>query len=211
MKDKKVPVYKAAAARPGSVALPEGLVSKINLPLLAQAVHVYQHRLHPGKTVRKGRSDVAGSRRKIYRQKGTGRARHGASSAPLFVGGGKAHPPKGLKRVRTLPKKMKERALRVALRVKLQDEKVVVADRIKTIKKTKDAQKLVDNIVSGQKLGKRGKIALFLAEDNEKKYQFFKNIKRLETHPFRNINAYLVYTGGLVVLDRESIIKPKKS
>jgi len=91
-----------------------------NLPLLAQAIRIYQANSHQGGSRVKTRGEVAGSTRKIYRQKGTGRARHGARKAPLFVGGGVAHGPTGLRPARlVLPKQMRRAALASVLALKL--------------------------------------------------------------------------------------------
>ena len=78
-----------------SITLPKEIFdAKINNPLMAQAVRVYLANQRRGTLKTKSRGEVAISTRKIYRQKGTGRARHGAASAPIFVGGGIAFGPK---------------------------------------------------------------------------------------------------------------------
>src|SRR3972149_4980450 len=73
----------------GSITLPQALNNaKINRQLMAQAVRVYLANQRVGNASTKTRGEVEGSTRKIYKQKGTGRARHGAIRAPIFVGGG---------------------------------------------------------------------------------------------------------------------------
>lgn len=88
----------------------------MNPSLLAQALHVYRtnERQRPAKVLTRG--DVYGSRRKLWKQKGTGRARHGDRFAPQFVGGGVAHGPTGHENFhRTMSQTMRRAALFVAL------------------------------------------------------------------------------------------------
>src|SRR3989344_3759198 len=132
----KLDVYSAKGIKKGYANLPERFVEKENLPLLAQAIRVYEARLHPGLAKVKTRGEVIASTRKIYRQKGTGGARHGAKSAPIFVGGGVTHGPKGLKRILTLPAKMRKKALGTALSLKAKEEKVFVIDGVSGFKKS---------------------------------------------------------------------------
>src|SRR3990167_9301765 len=107
----KLTIYSAKGIRKGSTNLPNNFVEKINLPLMAQAVRVYEDRQHPGLAKAKTRGEVTASTRKIYRQKGTGGARHGAISAPIFRGGGIAFGPKPRNFELKLSKQMKKKAL----------------------------------------------------------------------------------------------------
>ncbi len=72
----------------GKLTLPQAFSATVNKQLLAQAVRVYLANQREGSAHTKTRGEVEGSTRKVYRQKGTGRARHGAVRAPIFVGGG---------------------------------------------------------------------------------------------------------------------------
>jgi large subunit ribosomal protein L4 len=76
----------------------------------------------------KSRSEVIRTKSKWYRQKGTGRARHGSRNAPIFVGGGVAHGPKPRQYTKKMPRKMRHLALRSALSVKAAEEHIVVLD-----------------------------------------------------------------------------------
>src|SRR3990167_8071260 len=103
--------------------------------LLAQAIKVYLTNQRQGTKHAKTRGEVAGSGKKIWRQKGTGKARHGDRQAPLFVGGGIAHGPKGNENYKlNLPDKMKRLALRIVLTDKLKDERIVLVKSLKTVK-----------------------------------------------------------------------------
>jgi large subunit ribosomal protein L4 len=76
----------------------------------------------------KSRGEVNRSKAKWYRQKGTGRARHGSRKAPIFVGGGIAHGPKPGNYIQNMPRKMRHLALRSALSIKAAEEHIVVVD-----------------------------------------------------------------------------------
>lgn len=78
----------------------------------------------------KSRGEVVRSKSKWYRQKGTGRARHGSRNAPIFVGGGVAHGPKPRHYTKKMPRKMRRLALRSALSVKAAEEHIIVLDAI---------------------------------------------------------------------------------
>lgn len=78
----------------------------------------------------KERAAVAGSSKKIYKQKGTGRARHGSIRAPLFVGGGRAHPPKPQDFSYRPPRRVRVGALRSALSLLVKEGRLIVVDAI---------------------------------------------------------------------------------
>ena len=111
--------------------LPKELNFKPNMGLLAQARHILNDSVHPRLARAKTRSEVALSHKKIYKQKGTGGARHGAKSAHIFVGGGVVHGPTGEKRKLNLPTKMKKVALKIALINKFKAGKAGRNNRIK--------------------------------------------------------------------------------
>src|SRR5580698_6287658 len=83
-----------------------------------------------GNQCAKNRSAVSGSTKKLYKQKGTGRARHGSIRAPLFVGGGKAHPPRPRDWAYEPPRQVRASALRSALSKLHKEGRLVVVDRI---------------------------------------------------------------------------------
>lgn len=111
--------------------------------LLAQAIHVYQENSHRGVSKTKTRGEINATKKKVYKQKGTGNARHGAKSAPLYVGGGVAFGPTGIKSApMSLNQKMKVKALIGMLTVYQKESRLALLDS-STIKdlSTKSAQK----------------------------------------------------------------------
>ncbi len=101
-----------------------------NGPVMHQALvrQLANRRLGTHKT--KSRSEVVRTKSKWYRQKGTGRARHGSRNAPIFVGGGVAHGPQPRSYNKKMPRKMRRLALRSALSVKAAEEHIIVLDSI---------------------------------------------------------------------------------
>lgn len=191
-----IPLYNTKTKKPGTLKLPHGFADYFNQVLLDQAIHVYRDRSHNKPAKVKGRSDVILSKRKAWRQKGTGRARHGARSAPLFVGGGKAHRPTGVKKVLTLPKKIKSKALQSAMTMKLKNKKIVAIEGVQTIKKTKKAAELLAKIAEGNKFT----IVLSVKSNAAKRY--FRNIKNVRAiYFYESLSAYEIYLGGTIVLD----------
>jgi large subunit ribosomal protein L4 len=139
-----VPVYNMKGSQVGTIAVSEQeLGGEVNASLLKQAYVRYHANQRQGSARTKNRHEVEGSTRKIYKQKGTGNARHGDRKANLFKGGGHTH---AKKRTREdfrldMPKKMRRKANRNALLAKLIDNEVRVIDRLEfATPKTKDFQ-----------------------------------------------------------------------
>lgn len=207
----KLDVYSVKGTKKAQQALPKNFQEKPNLALLAQALRVYEDRRHGGLSKTKTRGEIRSSKRKIWRQKGTGRARHGARSAPIFVGGGKAHGPKGIKRTLSLPKKMRQKALKVALTLKAENNKVVFVEGVSTIEKTKEAVSLINKITGkGKVLKGNGTVTFVLSEKNAKKKLALRNIKYVNVVLYNDLNAYRVYYGGTLIVDKEALGEDKK-
>ena len=94
--------------------------------LLHEVVVAQRAARRAGSASTKGRSEVRGSTRKLYRQKGTGRARHGSIRAPIYVGGGVVFGPKPRKYDKHTPKKVRRSALRSALSLRVGENKLLV-------------------------------------------------------------------------------------
>jgi large subunit ribosomal protein L4 len=129
----QIPVYDIKGKEVDSWKVEDKSFGAANAAILAQAVRIYVSNSHQKTSRVKTRGEVQGSTRKIYRQKGTGNARHGAKYAPIFVGGGIAHGPKGVRPENmVLPKAMRRRALAAAMQVKLADKAISGLSGVKT-------------------------------------------------------------------------------
>lgn len=160
----KVPVVNMAGAEVGTIELPAAIFEQtINRDLMHQALVRQMANARRGTHKTQTRAEVSRTTAKWYRQKGTGRARHGSRKAPIFVGGGVAHGPKPRSYEKDMPRKMRRGALRSALSVKAQSGDIVVLDLLEMEKpKTKEMAQVVSNVTSGN-----NSALVLLAERNE--------------------------------------------
>ncbi len=145
-----VPVINMQGAEVGKLTIDDqSLGGTINAALIKQAYVRYHANLRQGSARTKNRREVEGSTRKIYKQKGTGNARHGDRKANLFKGGGHGHSKKRTREDYRLdmPKKMRRKANRNALLAKLVDQEVRVIDAIRFAEpKTREFRGFLDAI-----------------------------------------------------------------
>ncbi len=138
----------------GEVELADAVFgAEVNEALLYEAVRHYQAGLRSGTADTKTRSEVAGSGKKLWKQKGTGRARVGSVRSPIWRHGGTVHGPTPHSHAYKLPKKMQLGALRSALSGKLRDgELKVVSDFAFTDHKTKNARAALGKLEATRKV-----------------------------------------------------------
>jgi large subunit ribosomal protein L4 len=201
----KLTTYSSKGVKKTAVEMPKDMKEKVNMALLAQAVRVYENKLHPGLSKVKSRGEVNLSKRKIYRQKGTGGARHGAKSAPIFVGGGVTHGPKGVKRKLSMPAVMRKKALNVALNIKAKEGELFVVDGLSTIKKTKEVNDMLTKIIDKEKtLKKNIRFTIALSRKNKDTSLYIRNLYNAKVENFKDLNAYKVFFGGVLLLDKDA-------
>src|SRR5260221_565751 len=188
-----------------TVILPKEWETKMNKALLAQAIRVYIDRLHIGEAYTKGRGEINRTTKKWYKQKGTGGARHGARSAPIFVGGGVAHGPKGVSRTLTLSTQMKRKATAIAMTQAVKETRVIAGDL--NFAKTKETQNFLDKVMEK----KNKKITFVLKKENIKFARNIRNIKNAREINFMDLNVHDVFFGGKIVLDKSIFAKEKKT
>lgn len=186
-----IPVYNTAGQEVSSVDLPATVFeAKINRDLMHQALVRQMANARQGTHKAKGRSEVNRSSAKIYRQKGTGRARHGSRRAPIFVGGGVAHGPQPRDYSKKMPRKMRRAALRSALSVKAGNGDIVVLDDIQLeVPKTKEILGIIERLVN------KNSALLLLAERNENVEKSARNLPEVKTlrASYLNIRDILGY------------------
>lgn len=186
------------------ISLPEEIfAAKINKVLIAQAVRVYLANQRQGTASTKTRGEVEGSTRKIYRQKGTGRARHGSIRAPIFVHGGIVGGPKPRDYSLHLPQKMKRRALFSALTDKLNNRGIKILKGLEKIEpKTKNFVNLID------KLGlthKKKKILVITASENENLKRASRNVEGVSITAAKRLNTHDVLNNRELLFMKEAI------
>lgn len=200
----KVNVLATNGKKVGTIKLPKEIFgARINEDLIAQAVRVYLANQRKARAKTKRRGEVVGSRRKIWRQKGTGRARHGDRYAPIFVGGGVAHGPTGRENWKLkLSKKMRRKALFSALTSKLKDGEVIVVTGLEKVKpKTKEMVGVL------QKLTQKGKLTIVLPKRTENIIRAARNIKGVNLAQASLLNTYEVLNGGTLIFTKGSVDK----
>lgn len=200
-----VPVYSLLGKlEAGTMDLPAELFgAKVNKALLSQALRVYLNNQKGHFSNTKTRGQVEGSTRKIYAQKGTGRARHGGIRAPIFVGGGIALGPTTRKTQMDLPKKIKKAALISALSSKNADQGILgVSGFEKAVGKTKEMAKLITKIKNDDK---RGQILIVTDKTIEMVNRSLRNIQGVDVMTATDINAYEVIAHRSLILTREAV------
>lgn len=202
----KIKVFTSAKSdKKVEISLPKELLAeKVNNSLLKQAYRVYEAKSHTGSHKTQTRAEVDRTKAKWFKQKGTGRARHGARSAPIFVGGGKAHGPKGVKRSLFLPNKLKAKALQSALMIKIKENKVFAVSDISKIQKTKDFAQLINSV---SKEVKFSKALIVLNSKNLNKKMYMKNVENVDYVEYKLLNAFNVLKYSIILFDTDNFEK----
>jgi large subunit ribosomal protein L4 len=145
----KVDVVNMQGEKVSTTELPAAIFEvRVKADLMHQAFERQMANARAGTHATKTRSDVRGGGRKPWRQKGTGRARHGSIRSPIWVGGGKVHTPHPRDYSKRMPKKMRRAALRSALSVKAAAAGIVVLDELRLDQiKTKEVASMLNRLV----------------------------------------------------------------
>lgn len=189
-------IYNQKGTEAGSIKLPEKVfAAKWRADLVHQVVEGMKSNKRAGTADTKGRGEVSGGGKKPWKQKGTGRARHGSNRSPIWVGGGVTHGPLAEKNYkRKISKKMRAQALFSVLSKKFKDNEIIFVDSLATSKiKTKDAVIVVKNLAkaSGFKAiaeSKKPRVLTALSNRNENAEKSFRNLPQLEIVFVKNLN-----------------------
>jgi large subunit ribosomal protein L4 len=161
----------------GEIELPDDVFgARVSKPLMHQALVRQQANARLGTHSTLTRGEVRGSTRKIYRQKGTGRARHGSVKVNLWPGGGVVHGPKPKSYRKKMPRKMRRAAYRSALTAKAQEGQIVVLDALEM-----GAPKTRDMIDILQRLDLEGSVLIVLPDKNENVERSARNLPDVKT------------------------------
>ncbi|TPW29360.1 50S ribosomal protein L4 [Pararhizobium mangrovi] len=147
-----------------------------------------------------GRAEVSRTGAKMYRQKGTGRARHSSARAPQFRGGGKAHGPQDRSHAHDLPKKVRALGLRHALSAKARANDLIVLDDL-------SAKEAKTKALTGsfEKLGLSDALIVGGAEIDINFGRAARNIPHVDVLPVQGINVYDILRRGKLVLSKAAI------
>ena len=189
-------IYDQKGAEAGSIDLPAKVFgAKWRADLVHQVVEGMRSNKRAGTADTKGRGEVRGGGKKPWKQKGTGRARHGSSRSPIWVGGGVTHGPLAEKNYkRKISKKMRAQALFSVLSKKLKDEEIIFVDTLVIAKiNTKAGAEVMQNLAkaTGAKPlanSKKPRVLVALFDRNEKIEKSFRNLPQLEIVFLKNLN-----------------------
>jgi large subunit ribosomal protein L4 len=198
----KTIVYNLEGKKVKDIELSEGV---FNVPLNSELLHeVYVSMDANQRSViahTKGRGEVAGSGRKPWKQKGTGKARVGSVRSPIWRGGGIVFGPTNERNFKKkINKKANTKAILMALSEKLRSEQLIILDKVEAInKKTKD-------IASGLKaLNLKGSILINLSEGEKDTYLYTRNLTKVKCIPVNNLNVLDILNHKSLVLSEESV------
>ncbi|MDP9295874.1 MAG: 50S ribosomal protein L4 [Actinomycetota bacterium] len=193
------PVVDRTGKKVGDQDLPADLFeAAVNVPLMHQVVVAGLASLRAGTHSTKTRAEVSGGGKKPWRQKGTGRARHGSNRSPIWSGGGVAHGPKPRDHSVRVNKKMKKGALRSALSDAVTSGKLAVIDELSFEEpRTRDAA----GILSALEL--EGRVLVVLPEPHDVVERSFRNLPRVRMTYARSLSVY-----DVLAADRVLFCKP---
>jgi large subunit ribosomal protein L4 len=209
----KATIYNQKGTSAGTIDLPESVFGlKWKTDLVHQVVEGIRSNKRAGTADTKGRGEVRGGGKKPWKQKGTGRARHGSSRSPIWVGGGVTHGPLAEKNYKKkINKKMRIAALFTVLSKKFKDEEIIFVDSLaQSAIKTKTAMDAITNISKGAGIkdlasAKKARALVALSEKNTNIQKSFRNIPSLEMAVIQNINPMQLLNQKYLIIENPEV------
>ncbi len=206
-------IYNKGGKESGKISLPETVFAQSwNGDLVHQVLHAITANTRAGTADTKGRAEVRGGGKKPWKQKGTGRARHGSSRSPIWKGGGVTHGPLAEKNYKQkVNKKMSAKALATVLSAKFRDGEVLFVDSLALgkVPKTSDAAEMVQafaGIKGFEKLAKarKPKAMMLIPSIDKTASQSFRNIPQITLGLVKDVNTFdLLNHQYVIVVDPE--------
>lgn len=197
----KVNVYNLKRESVGQIDLADDVFgAEVNEALIYDVLKAQLASRRAGTAKTKGRAEVAGSTRKLYRQKGTGNARHGSIRAMSFVGGGKAHGPTPRSYAYRPPQQMRAGAMRSALSLKVKEGSLTIVDKFE-LAETKTKQ--VASVLKTLQVDK-GSLVVDV-KDNDRLRLSIRNIEGSSFLPPEGVNLYDVLRHPHLVLTKSAV------
>ncbi len=204
----KYPVYNQKGEKAGTTLLPKELFGvPLNKDLVHQVVVCQMANKRQGTAHTKTRDEVSGGGKKPWRQKGTGRARHGSTRSPIWRGGGIAFGPRKNKVYKKrIPKKMKRKALFMVLSEKTKEDLLLILDELKIEKpKTKLMVAVIEALTSKAEGFEKKSTLLVLPRKEAIIIRASRNIPALQVIEARELNALGLLSFKYLILPKESI------
>ena len=205
----KISLYNQRGENIDKAEIPDEIFGlEANLDLLHQVVVSQMSNRRQGSAHTKDRSDVSGGGKKPWRQKGTGRARHGSIRSPLWRGGGVTFGPKSDRNYKkTIPVMMRRKALFMALSSKVRDGELIIVDNLGAIDhKTKTIKATLNNLPFADKTG-----LLILPVVDNNIILGARNIPKTETMQAKNLTALDVLSFKRLIMTSETVTKIKET
>jgi large subunit ribosomal protein L4 len=193
-------VFNMKREKVGSIDLSdEVFATEVREHLFYEVVKAQLASKRQGTQCAKNRSAVSGSSKKLFKQKGTGRARHGSIRAPLFVGGGRAHPPRPRDWSYEPPRRMRALALTAALSKFGKEGRLLVVDRFELAEiKTKKLVEALDTLKAAHKT------LVVDSSENEKLRRSIHNCKDHQFLPPEGVNVYDLLRHDTLILSKDA-------
>jgi large subunit ribosomal protein L4 len=199
----KLPVWNWKKEQVGEVALPSGVFDyPYRRHLVWEVVKAYLAGQRRGTAKTKTRSEVSGSGRKPFRQKGTGRARQGGSRPPIHRHGGTSHGPVPRSYAQDVSVGEKKNALRAVLSQRLREERVLVLDKMEL-----DSHRTRDLKAAVGGLGITGKTLFVDTRQNENLALASRNVREWKLVDALRVNVYDVLNHGMLVLSQGALAR----
>lgn len=196
-------VLSSNGSQVGSVDLPDAVFgATVNEHVLYQVIKMFLANQRQGTSKTKTRAEVSGGGRKPWKQKGTGRARAGSNTSPLWVRGSKAHGPKPRDYYSNTPRSLRMVALASALSARASEEKIMVVEGL-TCEPPKT--KTMATFLKAAALSK-GKNLLIVKNDDKNSYLSGRNIPNLQIRRVADINAYDIMKSENVIFGAKDLI-----
>ena len=200
----KINKYNAQGEETGKATLPKTLFaveSKNPQALLYEVINMYLANQRQGTTSVKTRSEVQGSGRKLFRQKGTGNARPGNARTPVRVGGGMAFGPKPKDWKKSIPKKKKRLALKLALTQRANAKQVALIESLDfETPNTKSAKELLKKIAP-----ERSKTLILMKDNDNNVIRSFNNLPYVKTDKADSIFAYEILNCNFLLITEDAL------
>ncbi len=197
----KVALYNTEGDQVGEIELnPSVFDVEINETLMHNAVLMHLANRRQGNASTKTRSEVRGGGRKPWRQKGTGRARHGTIRSPLWVGGGTTFGPRPRNFGFTMPKKAKKLAIKSALTSKVKSGSLKILEKLTFEEpKTKEMVRVLNSLKAADK------VLVVTGESNSSVVKSARNIPGVKTLPAYQLNVYDILNCKNLILTQEAV------
>jgi large subunit ribosomal protein L4 len=203
----KAKLYSQDGKEKGVFELPDDIFNaEVNETVMHSVVKALLANQRQGTHKAKTRAEVSGGGRKPFKQKGTGRARAGSNTSPVWVRGGTIFGPKPREYGGTIPKKLRRIALRSAYTTRAKEEKILVVDQIKIeLPKTKSVVEIFTTMAVRNK-----KNLLIIGDDDRNVFLSGRNVKNVSIKCVKDVNVYDILKHENIIFSSENLIEKVK-